>query len=124
MATRKKSNTFGPFEVKKADDMIVTLGRGEKIKLTYNESKPASIKFASFQQPGGGEVRVDAALLVQIGMMLQTVDRNKRFVCQFHGSYEAPNARRQDAACPNCHAAKVDLVENAIDSHQLEEDDA
>lgn len=126
MATRKKSkkNVFGMYTVTEQAERVVLLSNGLKIKLInglYGEVTDVSITDVAT----GVEKIINGVALIQAADVLKSVDKSKRFVCGFHGSF-VTRGRQQPAVCGTCNAG-------AISSHtlsvrdgevQLEEEDA
>ena len=126
MPAKKREKTFGLFKLEESAERMVTLGNNIRLRLTEGTTKGKIASVGVINMLDGKESKMNASELVQAAIALQQIDRSKRFVCGFHGSYESNGQSRQLATCPNCHTAAVQVHTNAVRNGtvQLEEDDA
>lgn len=127
MAKMKEAKKVGLYKLEELSEKVVVLGNGIRMTIIPVASQPERINFVKVSGIGGeleGKL-LGASQLVQIGMALADLDRTKKFICGFHGTFESPVGSAQKPSCGKCHssavAASVSMMES---SGVFEEDDA
>lgn len=122
---KKKNESFGLFKITEHKTKMIELGNGIKLKLAEGSVEGRIHSVTVIGRLGKEQETLIASEVVQIAEAIRAVDRSKRFICGYHGSYETTN-RRQPASCPTCEQAKVAMHSGNVTAGnvQLEEEDA
>lgn len=118
-----KEQKFGLFKIEAGSEKMVQCAKATLFLSMNPKYKDRVDRVRIKDHQSGLSYEAPAGLIMQAAEALKTIDPSKRFVCGFHGSYEAFTSK-QHPGCPSCFGATLDeSVKLAVQNGVFEEDD-